>query len=212
MIKDVKKKEEIDDALLLVSGKSVQVTEVKDYIKKLANASILVFNKHSVVHLRCVGAPSINNGIKSSIIAKGEAEKIGKHFLLDPSFTMVTFDGEEKTGIILEFVEKEIIEKKKIEEKKEVLLLVSGAKANKNQTKEYIKKLANAILQVYSKYETVCLRCVGAASLNNGVKSFIIAKGEAEKIGKHFLLDPSFTVVEFDGEEKTGIVLEAVSC
>ncbi len=95
--------------------------------------------------------------------------------------------------------------------KDDSLLLVSGSKGSKGSDKEYVKKLSNAILQVYSKHSAVTLRCVGAASLNNAIKSFIIAKGEAQKNGDDLLISPSFTTVSFNGEEKTGIVLEVVS-
>ena len=93
----------------------------------------------------------------------------------------------------------------------ENLLLVSGSKGGKDIDKEYVKKLSNAILQVYYKHQSVKLRCVGAAAVNNAVKSFIIAKGEAQKRGDEFVMDPSFTTVVFHGDEKTGIVFE-VKC
>ena len=98
-----------------------------------------------------------------------------------------------------------------VETTDESLLLVSGSKGSKEKDKEYVKKLSNAILQVFSKHETAKLRCVGAASLNNAIKAFIIAKGEAQKKGDSLLLDPSFTTVTFGDEQKTGIVMEVVS-
>lgn len=99
----------------------------------------------------------------------------------------------------------------KAENKDETLLLVSGSKGNKDDDKEYVKKLANAILQVFAKHEEAKLRCVGAASLNNAIKACIIAKGEAQKKGDTLVLDPSFTTVKFHGDEKTGIVLQVLS-
>lgn len=90
----------------------------------------------------------------------------------------------------------------------ETLLLVRGSLGDKGKDKDYVKKLSNAILQVFYKHELVKLRCVGAASLNNAMKAIIIAKGEAQKTGDALRIDPSFTNVEFNGEEKTGIVLE----
>jgi len=92
----------------------------------------------------------------------------------------------------------------------ETLLLVSGSKGSKENDKDYVKKLSNAVLQVFAKHGSVKLRCVGAASLNNAIKSFIIAKGESQKKGENILIDPSFTEVHFHGEAKTGIVLELV--
>ena len=96
------------------------------------------------------------------------------------------------------------------ETRDEALLLVRGSQNDKMKDKEYVKKLSNAILQVYSKHDTAKLRCVGAAALNNAIKSLIIAKGELDKKGESILVSPSFTTVKFHGEEKTGIVLEVV--
>ena len=93
----------------------------------------------------------------------------------------------------------------------EALLLVSGSKSSKENSKDYVKKLANAILQVFYKHDVARMRCVGAAALNNAVKSFIIAKEEALKKGDELTFDPSFTTVNFNGEEKTGIVIEVSS-
>lgn len=90
----------------------------------------------------------------------------------------------------------------------EALLLVKGSKGDKRNDKEYVKKLSNAILQVLYKHNVTRLRCVGAGSVNNALKSFIIAKGEAHKKGDEICMDPSFTTVNFNGEEKTGIVIE----
>lgn len=91
------------------------------------------------------------------------------------------------------------------------LLLVSGSKGSKEADKEYVKRLSNAVLQVSYKHDTVLMRCVGAAALNNAVKSFIIAKGEAQKKGDRLTMDPSFTTVNFQGEEKTGILIEVIT-
>ena len=92
----------------------------------------------------------------------------------------------------------------------EALLLVSGSKGSKEMDKQYVKKLANAIVKVFDKHDTVKMRCVGAASLNNAVKAFIIASTEYKKEDGTMLLDASFTTVSFQGDEKTAIVLEVV--
>ena len=99
----------------------------------------------------------------------------------------------------------------KVETTDETLLLVSGSRGDKGRDKDYVKKLANAVLQVFYKHDIVKLRCVGAASLNNAIKAFIIAKGEAQKKGDSLVIDPSFTTVTFGTEEKTGIVLEGTA-
>ena len=88
--------------MLLVSGSKGDKKLDKEYVKKLSNAILEVYYKHSfVAKLRCVGAAAVNNAIKASIIAKGEALKRGDRILVDPSFTTVSFHGEEKTGIVL---------------------------------------------------------------------------------------------------------------
>jgi len=102
-------------------------------------------------------------------------------------------------------------EKERVDTTDETLLLVSGSRGDKGKDKDYVKKLSNAILQVFSKHGSAKLRCVGAASLNNAIKAFIIAKGESQKKGDSILLDPSFTTVTFGTEQKTGIVMEVVS-
>ena len=93
----------------------------------------------------------------------------------------------------------------------EALLLVSGSKGDKASDKEYVKKLSNAVLQVFHKHDIARLRCVGAAAIHNGVKAFIIAKGDAQRRGEDIFMNPSFTTVNFNGEEKTGILIEIES-
>lgn len=89
----------------------------------------------------------------------------------------------------------------------ETLLLVSG----KNKDKEYTKKLANAILQVFFKHGSVRLRCVGAASVNSAIKSFIIAKNEINADGNVLYIDPIFTTVTLNGNDITGIIFDITS-
>ena len=101
-------------------------------------------------------------------------------------------------------------EKKEINEEN-CLLLVSGSRGDKEEDKKYVKKLSNAILQVYYKYGLSKLRCVGAASVNIAIKAFIIAKGEAQKRGDNLIIDPSFTTVSFEKEDKTGIIMDVKS-
>ncbi len=95
-------------------------------------------------------------------------------------------------------------------DKDPALLLVTGSKG-KLPDKEYVKKLANAILKVYQKHNIVKLRCVGAASLNNAEKAYIIARGEAEKKGWELVCRSHFVTVNFDGVDKTGILKEIIA-
>ena len=91
------------------------------------------------------------------------------------------------------------------------LLLVSGSKGDKIVDKEYVKKLANAALQVFYKHKVIRMRCVGAAALNNATKALIIARGEAQKKGDRLVCEDSFTIVQFGDVEKTGILKEISS-
>jgi len=99
------------------------------------------------------------------------------------------------------------MEPTKAEINSDTLLLVRGSKG-KTEDKDYIKKLAKAIIQVHQKHGLVSLRCVGAAALNNAEKAFIIARGEAEKEGEELVSRSQFVTVDFDGSEKTGILKE----
>ena len=62
---------------------------------------------------------------------------------------------------------------KNINLQEENLLLVKGSSGlTKEESKQYVKKLANAILQVMYKHGSVKLRCVGAGSGNNADKAY----------------------------------------
>ena len=91
-----------DPTLLLIKGSIQDREEAKKYVKRTANAVFQVIQKHSVAHLRCVGAASLNNAVKSLIIASGDAKTKGMDLVASPSFQTVTF-GEtgEKTSIVL---------------------------------------------------------------------------------------------------------------
>lgn len=93
-----------DPTLLLISGSKGRESD-KNYVKKLANAVIKVFDKHGSVKMRCVGAAAVNNADKAFIIAKNELLKKDVHILLDQSFANVVFNGVEKTGILKEIIE-----------------------------------------------------------------------------------------------------------
>jgi stage V sporulation protein SpoVS len=93
------------------------------------------------------------------------------------------------------------------------LLKVNGSRG-KDQDKEYVKKLANAVVQTFTKNGVAKLRCVGAAALNNADKAIIIASGEASKKGIELVEKKSFCTVSFRDDvtgqwvEKTGILKE----
>jgi len=96
-----------DPTFLAVKGHFEDKEEAKTYIKNLAKAIAVVFQKHTVVNLRCIGAASLNNAIKAQIIAAGEISKKGVTLVGIPSFTTVIFNGnEERTAIVLQIIEK----------------------------------------------------------------------------------------------------------
>ncbi len=88
------------------------------------------------------------------------------------------------------------------------LLLIKG---KNGENKEYIKKLAHAIVIVVTKYGYANLKCVGASAVNNAMKSITIASGEAKKRGVNLVVSPSFQEASFgtgvDMMEKTAIML-----
>lgn len=94
------------------------------------------------------------------------------------------------------------------------LLKVNGSRG-RDEDKEYVKKLANAILQTFNKHGVAKLRCVGAAAVNNADKAIIIASTEASKNGTELVEKKSFTEVTFfdsqsESVRKTGILKEIV--
>jgi stage V sporulation protein SpoVS len=96
-----------DPAFLAVKGHFDNKSDAKDFVKGLAKAISVVFQKYGSAKLRCIGAAALNNAIKATIIASGEASKKGVYFALSPSFTTVEFaGGEDRTAIVLEVIEK----------------------------------------------------------------------------------------------------------
>lgn len=79
-----------------------------------------------------------------------------------------------------------------------------------SSNKAYIKKLASAILTVLDKYDDVRLKAVGASSVNNAVKAYIIAKNMSSRKNKskniELVLTADFDVAKFDQSEKTAIM------
>jgi stage V sporulation protein SpoVS len=88
------------------------------------------------------------------------------------------------------------------------LLLIKG---KNGENKDYVKKLAHAILIVIGKFGYANLKCVGASAVNNAIKAVTIASGEAKKRGVNLVVSPSFQEANFgsgdSSVEKTAIVL-----
>lgn len=78
---------------------------------------------------------------------------------------------------------------------------------NNKEGKAYIRKLASAILTVLDKYDEVKLKAVGAPSVNNAVKAFIVARSMSKNKSIDLVCTAAFDVADFDGGQKTAIVL-----
>lgn len=85
------------------------------------------------------------------------------------------------------------------------MLLVKG---KYGENKQYIKSLSHAIVTVISKFGYASLKCVGASSVNNAVKAFTIASGEAKVHGLDLVLSSGFQNAMFADVEKTAIVFK----
>lgn len=70
-----------------------------------------------------------------------------------------------------------------------------------------IKKLGGAIFANIKNCDEIELSCLGAGSLNQAVKSVIVAKSYAAPVGINLLIDPSFNLTEVESQEKTLIKL-----
>lgn len=94
---------DLDVTLLKVKGEGSFASDDlrKGYVKSLASAVITVVSKHGSAKLKTVGASSGNNAWKAIIIARGEALKKGLDLVVEPSFDSASFDGGDKTAIVL---------------------------------------------------------------------------------------------------------------
>ena len=115
-----REKTQEDPTLLLVAGRGDRdKKENKLYIQKLSNAILKVVDKHGIARLRCIGAYSVNNGIKAFIIANQivkntehakpsedsettDNENLNKELIMDPNFVNVVLEESEVTGILIE--------------------------------------------------------------------------------------------------------------
>ena len=73
--------------------------------------------------------------------------------------------------------------------------------------KTNVNKLASAIYTNMKNIEKLELKCVGAGSLNQAVKSIITARGILGSCGFDLVVRPSFQEITIKNEEKTAINL-----
>jgi stage V sporulation protein SpoVS len=81
-------------------------------------------------------------------------------------------------------------------------MVILRAKSDSN-----VKELSSAIVAVVSEYYTkkIEIRAMGASSVNQALKAFIVAKTKVVAHGKNLLMDPYFLDVG-EGEEKRTVI------
>lgn len=97
------------------------------------------------------------------------------------------------------------------ENQEKATLFVKGLSKDRNENKEYVKKLSNAICSVFRKHGTVNLRYVGPGAGNNADKAIIIAiETIYNDSGETIAYIPEFVPIYFDDVEMTGIVKKII--
>lgn len=189
------------DSLLMVSASKGDKLADKDYVKKLSRimSSMLA---DGAVDLGCVTESSINNALKA--IAIVTTEEI-PNLIFYPYFTKGNLDD----GLIIHV---DILEGVEIDgniDYEDALLKIKGSK-NSEDNSRYVRKLSNAVLSCFSKRDTALLRCCGVASCSNAVLASSFASYKSLYNEVQLRYRAKFTTVEFNHEEKTGIIIEAL--
>lgn len=118
----------------------------------------------------------------------------------------------EKVVDVVDVVDVAEISREELE--KRALLLVKGVApdASKEETANYVKGLASAIITVWKKYNVVFLRCIGRGSLGNAVYAQAQANIELAKQNLTLVSIPVYKTVSLEGVgERTAIVIELTS-
>lgn len=96
----------------------------------------------------------------------------------------------------------------------QTILKITGDKnfESKEDSKNYVKRLASACETVIMKHGVVNLRSVGASSLNNAVKAIaiLVDRGSKKEIPTEYSCIPMFDTASFGDLEKTAIVFKVV--
>ena len=91
------------------------------------------------------------------------------------------------------------------------ILFVKGICQDREENKEYIKKLADAICSVFDKHDAVRLRYVGAGAGNNADKALIIAMEKIYKdCGEILAYIPKFVSIDFGNNVMIGIMRDII--
>ena len=65
--------------------------------------------------------------------------------------------------------------------------------------------VAGAIASLMREQDKLMIQTIGAAALNQAIKSIAIARGFVAPTGVELVCSPAFTEVTIDNEDKTGI-------
>ena len=67
--------------------------------------------------------------------------------------------------------------------------------------------VAGAIASLMREQDKLMIQTIGAAALNQAIKSIAIARGFVAPSGKNLVCIPAFTDITIDGDERTAIKL-----
>lgn len=82
------------------------------------------------------------------------------------------------------------------------LILVRGSFETKQESKNHVRGVSNAIKSVLAKHGEAKLRCIGAASVNNAVKAVTVVRNEY-KDTKNIVMESDFVSIKNENSEET---------
>lgn len=198
-----------DMQLLAVKGSFPTKEEAKEHVRDLASAVFSTVMKHGFAKMRCIGTSAVNNAIRALVRSRSKFKENSVDILVDATFQNVTVGNNNEINRVAI-----LLSVRKIE------TLQDGKETNDNFIKVkstgHVKKIASAVYSVMLKHGEVHLRCIGASSINNAVKSLASIKSELEKKDLAFSFYPDSELIEFadNGNEsikKMVVILRAVS-
>lgn len=76
--------------------------------------------------------------------------------------------------------------------------------------KSSVSSVSGSIVKSIESGRDVEIRCIGASSINQAVKSLATARGILASQGHDLLVKPGFSTTEINGEPKTMIVFKVI--
>ena len=80
----------------------------------------------------------------------------------------------------------------------------------KVSTKSNVRKVAGAIVSILSEGKDVFLDVIGAGALNQAIKAVAVARSFTITSGTDLLISPSFSNVDIESDNVTGLTLKIV--